>query len=85
MNLVNNKLRIMPDDLLSLTECGAAVSYIEIDEDARGNCVVNIVGDVNAIQRYKAFSKTGPWKSTAYNSKLTRTFKRQGTPINMFN
>jgi len=84
MNIVNNKLRMTLDDITNLYECGAAVNYVEIDEDNKGNVVVNIVGDVNGIQRNKAFTKGGPWKEAAFGSKLTRTFKRKGTPINMF-
>ena len=84
MNLINNKFRIMKEDLEALNQCGAAVNYVEIDEDNKGNVVVNIVGDVNGIQRNKAFTKGGPWKEAAFGSKLTRTFKRKGTPINMF-
>jgi pullulanase/glycogen debranching enzyme len=85
MNLVNNKLRITAEDINNIYNSGAAINYVEIDEDNKGNVVVNIVGDVQAIQRNQAFKVGKSWKESSYGSKITRTFKRRGTPIDMFN
>lgn len=83
MNIVNNKLRITLDDITNLYECGQAIKYVELDEDPRGNIVVHIVGNADSIKQHKAFKAS--WKPAAYGYRVSRIFRKKGTPIDMFN
>lgn len=82
MNIVNNKLRFNKEDIVTFGEIANNIENIEVTEDARGNFVVNIFGDIKTLAGHKYF-KAAVWKTTAYGSRLSRTFKKTGTPITM--
>lgn len=82
MNLVNNKLRFSKEDIVTFGELSNVIDNIEVTEDNRGNFVVNVFGNIGTLKIHKYF-KTTHWTEAAYGSKLTRTLKKKGTPIQM--